>query len=240
MALLILDPPPGSKVVPTRHETGVTLDFPLSEDGHLEARRRAWRTFEVGIFILVGCVAGFIVFRRSGLSVMMPMLDLVFVAGIVTLIAAASRMWAAWENTRGDDFLCQLAVVDNLLIRTWRDHRKEIWYRQEIRTVQVEDKLTRAARESEGGNIHLSTFAFQLVLELQSGEQIILLADGSSLPADEYRPKAEMEWIAAVLWQALAGGSTEGSQPAQQSANPSQAIQDLGQRGKETRISSDL
>jgi hypothetical protein len=205
--------PPEARVVVTRHEAGITLDFPLIIDDHLAARRRAWRFFEVGVFLLVGSVGCLAACRMAGWFALIPMLAVPFLAGIVALVAAANRMRTAWNDAHGVDFLCQLAVAGNLLIRTWRDQRKQIWYRQEIRTIKIEDKLESNADESEGCTTYLSTYAFQLVIELQSSKQLVLLADGSSLPAGLYRSKAELEWIAAQLKLALfpAGPETPGS-----------------------------
>jgi len=223
----------------TRHEAGVTIDFPFSLDAHLKARRRAWRFFEVGILLLTGTVLCFAVCRMAGWSAIIPMLAVTFIAGLVALMAAASRMWSAWNDASANDFLCQLAVAGNLLIRTWGDQRKQIWYRHEIRAVWVEDKLNNTVKESEGCNASSSTHAFRLVIELQSGDGIVLLADGSSLPAGVFRPKAELEWIASLLRQAL------DREPGQTSAWPalaedrasSQAIKEIADHIKEPRIS---
>jgi hypothetical protein len=233
-----LAPAVHSSVIVTRHDAGVTIDFPFSLDGHLEARRRAWRYFEVGILLLIGTVIGFPVCVAVW-SVIIPMLPVTFIAGLITLMAAASRMWSAWSDALGMDFVCQLAVADNLLIRTWRDQRKQIWYRHEIRVIWIEDKLNNTVKESEGCNTSSFTHAFQLVIELQSGDGIVLLADGSSLPAGVFRSKAELEWIASPLRQAL------NPEPGQWPASPtfaedrasSQAIREIADCVKETRIS---
>jgi hypothetical protein len=229
-----------SKVIVTQQEAGVTLDFPLFVDGDLKARRRTWRTFEVGILLLVGSVACFFACWLAGWLVIIPMLPLIFFAGIFALIAAANRMWWARNYARGDHFLCQLAVVGNLLIRRWGDHRKEIWYREEIRDIKVEDKLESTAQErDDGGQTYLTTYAFWLAIEMQSGEKIILLGDGTSLPFDENRPKPEMEWIATVLRQALNAEPMESPAPPQaisEEGASSQAIQEIPGRAKETRI----
>jgi hypothetical protein len=235
-----LEPALHSGVIVTRHESGVTIDFPFSLDGHLEARRRAWRFFEVGMLLLNGTVLCFAVCIMAGWSAIIEILAVTFIAGLIVLMAAASRMWSAWSDALDMDFLCQLAVAGNLLIGTWRDQRKQIWYRHEIRAIKIDDKLNSTAQESEGCNTCHSTYAFQLVIELQSGEEIILLADGSSLPAGIFRQKAEMAWIATLLRQAL------NSEPGEGPASPalaedrasSQAIQEIADRVKETRISS--
>jgi uncharacterized membrane protein YgdD (TMEM256/DUF423 family) len=227
-----------SSVFVTRHEAGVTIGFPYSSDSRLETRRRAWRFFEVGILLLVGTVVCYAVCSMAGWSGIIPMLAVTFFAGIVTLMAAASRMCSAWNHAPGNDFLCQLAIAGNLLIRTWGDQRKQIWYRHEIRAIWIEDKLNNTVRESEGCNTGRSTHAFQLVIELQSGAGIVLLADGSNLPAGVFRPKAELEWIAALLRQAL------GLEPVERPPSPmlaedrasSQAIQEIAASVKETRI----
>jgi hypothetical protein len=223
----------------TRHEAGVTICFPFSSDGRLEARHRAWRLSEVGILLLIGTVVCFAICSMAGCSGIIPMLAVTFIAGIVALMGAASRMWSAWNHVPGNDFLSQLAIAGNLLIRTWADQRKQIWYRHEIRAIWIEDKLNNTVRESEGCNTGRSTHAFQLVIELQSGDGIVLLADGSNLPAGVFRPKAELEWIATLLRQAL------GLEPMERPASPtlaqdrasSQAIKEIADRVKETRIS---
>jgi hypothetical protein len=222
-------PPPGSNIVLSRHEAGVALDFPLSEDAHLEARRRAWRTFEIAIVLLIICV---VIYAACGVMRRAPLflaggLAVLFFAGIVLLIIASSRSWHAWSETRGDDFLCQLAVFDDLLVRTWRNQRKDVWYCREISAIWVKDKPSDTAPAGERLPSYLHASAFHLVLELKGGDEITLLADGTNLPAGEFRSQAEMEWIATVLRQACHLGPPDG------------AIQDLGETARDARPSPD-
>jgi hypothetical protein len=233
-----LEPGLHPSVFVTRHEAGVTIDFPFSLAAHLKARRLAWRFFEVGILLLIGTVVCFAVCRMAGWSGIIPMLAVTFIAGIVALMAAASRMWSAWNDASANDFLCQLAVAGNLLIRSWGDERKQIWYRHEIRAIWVEDKLNSTVKESDGCNTSSLTHAFQLVIELQSGGGIVLLADGSSLPAGAFRPKAELEWIASLLRQALdrEPGETPASPALAEDRASSQAIKEITDRIKEARV----
>ena len=90
------------------------------------------------------------------------------------------------------------------MIRTSRDHRKQVWYRQEIRAVAIEDRTETHESHSEGGSTTVTiTYITQLVLELQSGEKPILTAHFTDDPKRDYRPRAELEWVATQLRQAL-------------------------------------
>jgi hypothetical protein len=191
-------------VLVTCHTTGVTLDFPLSPSGHEEARRKAWRFFEIGILLSLGSVIWFAVCQVAGWTGIIPrgIAIPLCIGGIIALVASANRSRWAWSDARGDGFLCQLAVAGDMLIRTWRDGRKQIWYRHEIRAIEVESKNV-VAQESEGCNTYLSAFACWIVVELHDGKKLVLLADGSSLPADIFRPRAELERLATLLSQAL-------------------------------------
>jgi hypothetical protein len=197
-------PPLNSKVVLSGHDTGITLDFHLAEDPRYHARRRAWRTFEAGIFILIGTLITFVACEMRAWRDMEIFLGVPFVVGLICLVTAASQSWATWQDTRADDDLRQLSIVGNLLIRTSRDHRKQVWYRDEIRAIVLEEKIEHFDIPSGGstpGTFML--YCLHLVVELHNGDKAILTRRASPHPTDDYRPKAEMEWIATQLRQAL-------------------------------------
>jgi hypothetical protein len=197
----------------TQHDGGFILDFPLAPDDRARADRRAWSIFTIAIVLLVGSLVWFSACQVLQWQQFQGLGLLYFVLGILGLIAAVTSSSSGRNLPRRDDDLRQLSVADNLLIRTARDHRKQVWYRQEILAIEVESKIGKGAH---------------LVLALHSGERVILLGDGWGLPAQAFRSIDEMEWIAAALWQALL------PKP------PSHAIQNLAERATDTRISSDL
>ncbi len=197
--------PLNSKIVLTAHDTGISLEFPVAEDPRYQARRRAWRTFEVGIFILMGTLIAFAVgrmFEWRGMPA--GFLTVPFVVGLLCLAAASSQSWATWQDVRTDDELRQLSIVGNMLIRTSRDHRKRVWYRDEIRAITLEEKIERVDVPSEGGTPTIFTYhCLQLIVETHTGDKAILTRHAAPHPTDDYHPKAEMEWIATQLRQAL-------------------------------------
>ncbi len=229
---LYKDRPPHSQVLATRTEAGVTLDFPSAEDEQLRARQQAWRTFEFGVLLLVGsviwyawCIAA--AWHDFAWTAVAP-----FLAGILALLSANSQSWAVLSIYRGDD-LGQLAVVGNLLVRTFRDHRKQIWYDHEIRAIAlVKGNIEAPADNSEGQAYPATMPVLQLVVELHTDEKVILR--GVGLGSVDERARAELEWILNVLRQAL------GRETAHAFAEPklSEAIQILDHHSKETHITS--
>ena len=202
-------------------------DFPLPPDERALADRRAWSIFTIAIVLLVGSLIWFSACQVLQRQAFQGISLLFFVLGILGLIAAVTSSSSGRNLQNRDDDLRQLSVADSLLIRTARDHRKQVWYRQEIRAIEVEGKTSNTAQRSEGGPSYLYTCHSHLVLSLHGGERVILLGDGWGLPAQAFRSLEEMDWIAAVLWQALL------PKP------PAHAIQNLAERATDTRISSD-
>ena len=150
------------------------------------------------------------------------------------MVVAANRSFTAWTGTKADEDLRQLSVAGNLLIRTTRDHRKQIWYRHEIREISLQESVE-THESSEGG----TTYAYRLLLSvvLHNDERGLLMTMECGYPLTDYRPRAELEWIATLLRQAL---HTEApSEATAVSAEPvSEAIRDLTPRPPETRIST--
>jgi hypothetical protein len=227
------EPPLNSQVALTHPGTGVTLDFPLPEDGRLRARRSAWCAFEIGVLLLVGAVIWFAVCSSADWPSLLTLAYIMFMVGIGTLIAAANQGRAAWYENQQDDDLRQLSVVGNMLIRTARDHRKKAWYRGEISTIRASVVVVYA--NSEGGTSSVAHF-LHLVLELHNGEKVILLGR-SYEPSADYRPKAEYEWVATRLRQALRGDAGEPAERVEGADASSQAIKQMPAWIKEARSS---
>lgn len=221
------EPPLNSQIALTQPGAGITLEFLLPQDDRLDARRRAWRAFEIAIILLVGAVIWFVVCKRAEWPSLLLLAYIMFMIGIGTLIASANQSWAAWQNNQVDDEVRQLSVVGNMLIRTSRDHRKKAWYRSEIRTIRA-DVLT-GHSSSEGGAITVS-YCLKLILELHNGEMVNLLPPKEYEPRDDYRPRAEFEWVATRLRQALLESAGE---PEETDAS-SQAIKEMPAWIKET------
>jgi hypothetical protein len=196
--------PLNSKIVLTAHDSGISLDFPLAEDPRYRARRRAWRTFEAGILLLIGTLIAYVFCVMGEWRELQPFLGFLFVVGLICLVGAASQSWATWQDTRADDELRQLSVVGTMLIHTSRDHRKQVWYRNEVRAITLEEKIEHFDIPNDGrtpGSFVL--YCLLLIVELHNGDKAVLTRRASPHPTDDYRPKAELEWIATQLRQAL-------------------------------------
>ena len=237
-----LEPPLNSKVKVTQHEAGVTFDFPLLDDARPRARRRAWRSYEVGIFLLMAALVWYALCQLRAWHHFQVLAVFAFGAGILFLMAASSQSWMAWRDNGADEALRQLAVIGNLLIRTARDHRKQIWYRQEIRAVELEDRVETHENHGEGsGSTVVTYYVLDLVLRLHNGDKALLTTWTNAYPLSDYRPKAEVEWVATVLRQTLLADSHETpSAPDAAGANPvsSTAIREIIERANETRMTS--
>lgn len=168
-----------AKPVLSSNATGITIDFPLSDDDRDCARRHAWMFFQVGVFVLVGTVFGFAIFHRVGLAFYAWIVYFPFIGGLLLLIVAAHKGTQSWQTAHHDDDVRQLAVSGNLLVRTTRDHRKQVWYRDEIKAIQLDDRRPPI-----------------LVVVLENGESAILAIwdDGET---------NEPERVASALRQAL-------------------------------------
>jgi hypothetical protein len=226
-----VEPPIHSKILLTQHEAGVTLEFPLPDDDRERARRRAWRAAEIGILLLIGSVFWGAICGIMHWEGMAGFAVPAFLVGIGLLIAAANMMTGIiGTNQARDDDLFQLSALGNLLIRTTRDHRKQIWYRDEIRDLRVEDRVETTAHDGDGGTHYSSVHIVQLMLELHAGDRVMLLGRAAGESTEDYRKKAELEWVATVLRQALQAEAPETPQ-----VSP-HAIQAANVPPEETRI----
>jgi hypothetical protein len=229
-----LRPPLSAKVSAVHHDSGVTLDFPLPDDARLVNRREAWHLFEIGLFLLMAAIIWFAACMAFGWRDQASFATLPFLGGLALLVAAARQSWAGWTDTTVDDDLRQLCVVDNLLIRTSRDHRKQVWLGQEIREIALLEKVGIVTRSTETGE---STSVYDLDLALVLGDEakVVLRSLRCDYPLPDYRLRAELEWIATLLRQAL---STQPATPPAIGHEPvEQAIQDLNRRLPDTRVS---
>jgi hypothetical protein len=196
--------PLGCKIVLVRHDTGLTLDFPLTSDARDGARRRAWRTFEVGVLTLLGTVIVYALGAFLQRPELLPFLVIPFVAGLICLMSASGQGWKAWQEDAGDAELRQLSVAGNMLIRTARDHSKQIWYREEIRAIDVVERVLQTTTTNSEGTIDTTTSKFLDVrLELLDDKNVVLREIDAATAQADYRCKAELEWIATELRRAL-------------------------------------
>src|SRR5262245_49223562 len=87
-----------SPIVVTRHENGVTIEFPYSEGLQARVRRRAWRQFEIGIVLLIASLIGFVICDLYEWRSFAQNLVLVvaFLSGLVNLVGAAHASWRPW------------------------------------------------------------------------------------------------------------------------------------------------
>lgn len=202
--------PLACKIVLVRHETGVALDFPLTSDARDGARRRAWRTFEVGVLTLLGTVIVYALGAFLQRPELLPFLVIPFVAGLIYLISASGQGWKAWQEHAGDAELRQLSVAGNMLIRTARDHSKQIWYREEIRAIDVVERVLQTTSTSSEGTVDAATSKFlEVRLALLDGKDVVLREIDAATAQADYRCKAELEWIATELRRALFQEATE-------------------------------
>jgi hypothetical protein len=227
-------PPLNAKVSAVHHHGGVTLDFPLPDDARLLDRREAWHLFEIGLFLLMATIIWFAACMAFGWREQTSFAALPFLGGLALLVAAARRSWAGWADTTVDDDLRQLYVVDNLLIRTSRDHRKQIWLGQEIREIALFEKVGIVTRSSETGESS-SVYDLDLAFVLSDGTKVVLRSLRCDYPLPDYRLRAELEWIATILREALFAPSA--APPNISPETVEDAIQDLNRRLPDTHVS---
>ena len=192
--------PQHSQIFVTWTKAGVTLDFPLALDLRRLAHDRAWRIFTFAIIILICSLLWFAACQVLQWPAYQGFSLLLFVLGIVGLIAAVTSSSRARQYAERDDDLRQLAVVDHLVIRTSRDQRKRFWYRPEIRAVLVDDVVIANDRQSESGTRLLAIREVRLLFELHNGERVLLFGRAVTDPASD---QMELEEIAEHLRHAL-------------------------------------
>jgi hypothetical protein len=195
--------PVSSKIALTRHDTGITFDFPLPADPRERARTRAWVLFEIGILSLISTIIVYVFFQVYNFETGVIFLVVPFVGGLIALASASGQSWKAWLDHTSDADMRQLSVAGNMLIRTSRDHRKQVWYREEIRFVGMVERSYESNSSGEGGSYVTIMRAFQLVVESNDGQSAILHGIDAEAAQADYRPKAELEWIATEIRRAL-------------------------------------
>jgi hypothetical protein len=213
-----------SPVRVTEHETGVTLDFPCPRDAHREGRLRAWRSFEIGIGLQIGAVIWYAACAMATWPAGQLLAVLPLAAGLVVLVIASNQSWAAWQEQVNDDQIIQISVVGNLLIATARDHRSQLWRREDILGISLEPMPP------------AETFdAVRMLITSTESYDVVML--GPVVAGDNDRGlEAELARIAYLLRRALATGRFPVAHG--QDFSVSEAIQVLPEHGQETRISS--
>ncbi len=210
-----------SNVTLTRHDTGITFDFLLPEDPRELARRRAWRLFEIGLFTLVATVIAYVVLHMLEWRVEMTFLAILLLVGITFLATAGSHSWKAWLDDESGDAIRQLSFAGDMLICTSRDHRKRIWYRDEISAIAISSET-------------LATDAYKRPHSVASVQLAVTLKDGASVALGSPWPRqqrADLELILNELQKAMSKHPPP--------VNTSHAIQDLSAQPFDTHISED-
>ena len=194
------EPPVDWNVRATVTEGGITVDFPVCS-----STGGAWHFFKIGAFLLTGSAICLALGNMKDYW-----LSWVSTAGLLLLVCGVGAVLLAAESWRlswlaDGDHVSQLAVAGNLLIRTMRDHRKNVWYREEIRAISVEAETHTHAEdtETEIGTLYVTIHAVYLFVKLNSGEKVALFGWRVRAPATDDRPKAELEGIATQLRRAL-------------------------------------
>ncbi|MSU77384.1 MAG: hypothetical protein EXS16_04720 [Gemmataceae bacterium] len=229
------NPPITSTITQTTHEAGITLDFPMREDSRPSARELAWRQFQIGLFLSLASVMIYAICKRFGIHDVAVYLGIPLIAGLIMLIAAAHAGSSVIRENSYDDDLQQLSVAGNLLVRTSRDLRKQVWYQHEIRDVLLLQSLEATHDEStEGATTPTVTYHFCLVVWLHNGEMVHLAASGGTHPLPHYRPHGELGWVATQLRLALFPTSS-GPEPPSAGDPHANAIQAKDARREETR-----
>jgi len=180
---------PHSSQVATQHgENWATIDFSPGEDAWPPERRRAWRFFEIGVLLLLGSIISYSAFLAFRVPAYRFLAGFPFAAGIVVLMAAHGRR--RYLHCASDDALQQLSVADGLLVRTARDHGKQVWYRHEVRYIAVD------VGSADAGLL-------ELILYLREGEPVVLHSVLCESPMNGERARTELESLAALLREAL-------------------------------------
>jgi hypothetical protein len=229
-----------SRIALTRNERGITLDWPELPDPRQEQARKAWRSFQLAIALLVGALLAFMVLHALDFPDIAGICAIPFIGGLAALLAAASHGISAAKPFISPEANMprQIAFAGNLLVRTGQDQSKQLWYKHEIAALAIEEEVeTQESSSGENGQTTITQLQWlRLVVRLHNGEKFRLYAICAGYPVTDYRYKAEVEWIATQLRQAL--GAKENTETPTIPRLDSQAIQDMSDRTKETRISS--
>jgi hypothetical protein len=175
-----------AEAIITHTKDGVAVDFTLPDDPRIEQSRRAWRAFEIGIFILLGAILWFAVCVNMEWPGTGFLCVPAFLLGLELLIVAAN-ISSRWRNPDIDEACRQLAIVGAMLIRTARDQQELTWQRDEILALAVESET-------------LPDSDFALVLYLEGGVTVVLTRSTDDV---------ELERIARALRSALPAHAVE-------------------------------
>ncbi len=119
--------------------------------------------------------------------------------GLILFLFALRQFWLHWQDPEKDESLSQIALAGNLLVRTSRDQRKQIWYRQEILEYAIEEEMEEHTTSGEGSTSTTIILHLTLYAKLHNGEKAMLIRRSTSPPWFDYRVKAELEWITTHL-----------------------------------------
>ena len=182
----------------TKHETGITLEFPMREDRRPILRALAWRQFHGGLFFLMVPILAYASCQFFGYRHSINYWTPVFVTGLFLLAAAANKSSVINQDAYDDD-LQQLSVLGNLLVRTSRDLHKQVWYQHEIRDIA----LMQGARPKTANIASGDVGNLRLEVSLSNGDVVSLIPWNSDLSLVNSYPREELEWVATQLRLAL-------------------------------------
>ncbi len=198
-----VDPPITTEITLTRHNIGITIDFPLTDDCGSINNDQGWRDFGIGLLLSLGPIIGFLILmqlRIAGLGYYYA-LGIAFLLGLLSFVFSAQKATNAIQQFDMDraDEVRQLAVVENLLVRTSRDHRKKVWTRDEIFKIRLVSR--ESAHQSQGASG--PDLDLRVVVFLKSGESFNLVVLDKAVPRTDYFPLEELEWVTTQLRHAL-------------------------------------
>jgi hypothetical protein len=198
-------PPLNTRIVLNWHISSIMLDFPAPplvdpEPASGQLRRAIVPCLMFGAGMSVPAAGfGVALFVKQGpdsTATILVTLVILFFPLFTALAAACVILRNEYFRTpprRAACWLRRLVVTDDMLIRTMLNGGKQVWYRDEIERICVEVERTRI-----GANM------LWLRLVTKAGEREDLLGAIADRGVEDYRPRAELEWIATALERALA------------------------------------
>jgi len=196
-------PPLNTRIVLNWHISSIMLDFPAPPLVDPEPTSGRFRPLfllclVIGVMMPLAMIA---IMTASSLKQGENSAAVTFVT-VLSLILFCTCLLATGFALRREFFrptrhgagclLRRLIVTDDMLIRTMLNGGKQVWYRNEIERICVETEAT---------SIYGKLLWLRLVTK--AGEREDLLGAVEDRGAEDYRPRAELEWVATALQRAL-------------------------------------
>jgi hypothetical protein len=197
-------PPLNTRIVLNWHISGIMLDFPAPpmvdpEPASGPIRQTLVPCVAFAAFLSV-TAAGFVGVisahhgGQPGAAALIALLSCFPIfTGLALLCAMLRHELFRPPPRRAACWLRRLIVTDDVLIRTMLNGGKQVWYRDEIERICVGSETT-----AMGGNM------LWLRLVTKAGEREDLLGAVADHGIEDYRPRADLEWVATALQRALA------------------------------------